>query len=100
MSNFLWLPNARLVALIVDARRWVDDLAEVRAPSVRDFAPRNGSDVGEIGGTLPLAFLAPDIVEAILAGRQPIALTPRQLSRIGTLPCRWVDQRIQFGFRA
>jgi hypothetical protein len=45
-----------------------------------------------------LAFLAPDIVEAILDGRQPIGLTPRQLKRIGALPCRWDDQRRRLGF--
>jgi hypothetical protein len=34
------------------------------------------------------AFLAPDIVEVGLEGRQPIGLTPRQLKRIAALPER------------
>jgi site-specific DNA recombinase len=46
----------------------------------------------------PLAFLAPEIVEAILEGRQPITLTLRELKRFGTLPNRWDDQRRRFGF--
>jgi hypothetical protein len=84
--------------LIADAHRWIDDLAAGRASSVRDLARRNGRDAGEVSRILPLAFLAPDIVEAILEGRQPIDLTLRKLKRIGILPCRWDDQRLRLGF--
>jgi hypothetical protein len=41
---------------------------------------------------LPLAFLAPDIVEAILKGRQPIELTAARLMRIRDLPLSWAEQ--------
>jgi len=64
---------------------------------VRDIARRANRDAGEVSRTLPLAFLAPDIVEAILEGRQPIELTPRQLIR-GILPCGWDDQHRRLGF--
>ena len=40
---------------------------------------------------------APDIVEAILTGRQPIELTPRRLMR-GKLPLEWHRQRRILGF--
>jgi hypothetical protein len=40
-----------------------------------------------------LGFLAPDIVEAILAGRQPVELTVSRLKRIGDLPVSWAEQR-------
>jgi site-specific DNA recombinase len=46
---------------------------------------------------LSCAFLAPDIVEAILDGRQPAHLTAKKLSR-RRLPLDWAEQRIQFGF--
>jgi site-specific DNA recombinase len=92
------IPDTKLVTLFADALRWIDDLAQGRASSVRDLARRNNRDPGEVSRTLPLAFLAPDIVEAILDGRQPIGLTPRQLKRIGALPCRWDDQRRRLGF--
>jgi hypothetical protein len=48
---------------------------------------------------LPLAFLAPDIVEAILQGRQPVELTVLRLKRIG-LPLSWVEQRRLLGFES
>jgi site-specific DNA recombinase len=92
-------PDAKLVTAIADAHHWIDDLMTGRSSSIRGLARRNGRDPGEVSRTLPLAFLAPDIVEAILEGRQPIELTPQKLRRIGTLPCRWDDQRRRFGFR-
>lgn len=45
-----------------------------------------------------LSFLAPDIVEAILEGRQPASLNARRLSRIADLPASWTDQRRLLGF--
>ena len=47
--------------------------------------------------TIQLAFLAPDIVEAILAGHQPVELTPRRLMRT-ELPIEWHRQRCLLGF--
>lgn len=41
------------------------------------------------------AFLAPDIVELILAGRQPVELTLNKL--LENLPLDWVEQRKVLG---
>ena len=93
-------PDAKLITLLADALRWIDDLAKGRAVSVRGLARQNDRDAGEVSRTLPLAFLAPDIVEAVIEGRQPIGLTPRQLNRIENLPHQWIDQRRRLGFRS
>jgi site-specific DNA recombinase len=45
---------------------------------------------------LRLAYLAPDIVEAIVEGRQPLSLTVKRLLR--GIPLAWPDQRATFGF--
>ena len=89
--------DAKLVSLLADAHRWIDDLGQGRAVSLRHLARQYNRDVGEVSRTLPIAFLAPDIVAAILHGRQAIELTPRQLLRIGTMPHRWDDQRRRLG---
>jgi site-specific DNA recombinase len=88
--------DTKLVSLLANAHRWVDDLAKGRAVSVRDLAQQNGRDPSEVSRILPLAFLAPDIVDAILDGRQPVDLTPHQLKRL-VLPLRWHDQRCRLG---
>jgi hypothetical protein len=45
---------------------------------------------------LRFAYLAPDIVEAIVEGRQPRSLTVKLLLR--GIPLAWSDQRAAFGF--
>lgn len=45
-----------------------------------------------------LRFLAPDIITAIIEGRQPVELTARTLLRIAELPTDWVEQRRVLGF--
>lgn len=47
---------------------------------------------------LPLAWLAPDITEAILEGRQPRGLTVKRL--LAKLPMDWEEQRWVLGFDA
>jgi hypothetical protein len=47
---------------------------------------------------LPLTCLAPDIVEAILDGRQPKGL--RLAEMLGNGPLGWEEQRVSLGFGA
>ena len=50
------------------------------------------------GRDLQLAFLAPDIIDEIVAGNQPVELTANRLRLIGTLPLDWNRQRELLGF--
>jgi hypothetical protein len=52
-------PDIKLVALLADARRWVNDLAQGRVASVRDLALQCSCAPSEVSRTLSLAFLAP-----------------------------------------
>ena len=49
---------------------------------------------------LRLAYLAPDIVEAIVAGRQPPNLSANRLVRMLDLPMGWSGQREYLGLPA
>lgn len=49
---------------------------------------------------IPLAFLAPDITEAILDGRQPLDLSLDRLLETMPLPLAWDAQRKVLGFPA
>ena len=66
--------------------------------TVRDIAREVGVDEGDVSRFLPLAFLAPDIVEAMRAGRQPVELTPEKLKRLRILSKSWQEQRQLLGF--
>ena len=51
-----------------------------------------------MGQILKLTTLAPDIIMAIIEGRQPKLLTTRGLIR-GHFPYIWEDQRRELGFK-
>ncbi len=93
-------PDGTLIAAIVDAHRWLGQLASGDVGSIDQIAVRDKVDPSDVGRLLPLAFLAPDLVEAILAGTQPVDLTAQRLKRVGALPLDWAGQRRLLGFRA
>jgi DNA invertase Pin-like site-specific DNA recombinase len=94
------MPDEKLIALLARAHRWFDELVAGKVGSARAIAFREGIDPGDLARTIQLVFLAPDIIEAILAGAQPVELTPRRLKRIGTLPLCWDRQRRLLGVPA
>jgi site-specific DNA recombinase len=46
-----------------------------------------------VGRVIRLAFLAPDIVESIVEGRQPTGLTAEALTRHIEIPLEWRSQK-------
>src|SRR5207237_2250308 len=66
--------------------------------SVAQLATVEGNSDRYVSSLLPLAFLAPDIVDAIAAGRQPPALTAHRLIRSMELPIGWGAQKQLLGF--
>ena len=44
------------------------------------------------------SYLAPDIIAAIMEGKQPTELTASTLVRAPTVPVCWQSQREAFGF--
>ncbi|WP_109794305.1 recombinase family protein, partial [Minwuia thermotolerans] len=91
-------PDVALVRLITRAQRWNNMLATGEADSLQELSAKAGIDRSEIGRVLQLAYLAPDITEAILDGRQPSELTAHRLKRMAGLPLDWTEQRKALGF--
>ncbi|MDB5448031.1 MAG: hypothetical protein JWQ97_3348 [Phenylobacterium sp.] len=84
-----------LVRAVVLARSWMQALASGEVGSITALAEREGLCSHYTSRLLPLAFLAPDLVELVLAGRQPRALTLQGLTS-KTLPADWKAQRRAF----
>jgi len=84
-----------LVRAIVQARRWQTMIASSDAASILEIAQREAVCPNYMGQLLPLAFLAPDLIEAIIDGRQPTRLSLIGLIK-ATLPMRWDEQRALF----
>ncbi len=87
-----------LIKAIARARTWFDELQSGQAKSAQDIATRYNTSSRYVGHLLPLAFLAPDIIEAIVAGRQPADLTVEALVKHIDLPADWSEQRRLLGF--
>jgi DNA invertase Pin-like site-specific DNA recombinase len=87
-----------LVKAIARAHGWFQDLVSGRAASVVEIATRDGIASQYVGHLLPLAFLAPEIVKAIVEGRQPVDLTTETLTNRIDLPLDWAAQKMLLGF--
>jgi hypothetical protein len=90
------LVNDSMVLAVARAIKWD---GEIRAgDSLNRIAKRENLSTTYVTCVMPLAFLAPDIVQAIYDGRQPPRLKVKQLS--AQLPLDWVEQRHVLGFPA
>jgi DNA invertase Pin-like site-specific DNA recombinase len=89
-------PVSSLLKAIARGHQWHEWIVNGEVSSKVAIANRLGLTDGYVGRILGCAFLAPDIVEAILEGRQPTDLTFQKLTR--KLPLSWVEQRQQLGF--
>jgi len=72
-----------LIRALVKAHRWRRRIENGHARSITDLAEQEGVTDAYVCRLLPLTCLAPDIVEAILDGRQPKGL---RLAGIPHLP--------------
>jgi hypothetical protein len=67
-------------------------LEDGRYGSISEMAKAEGVERGYVGTLLRLTLLPPEMVEAILAGRQPEGVTlPRLLEGV---PVVWGEQRL------
>jgi len=87
-----------IVTALARAKRWQEMLDAGDVASVTDLAERLNVDRSYASRILRLNLLAPDIVEAILTGRDPSGLSLAKLTQ--TLPVLWHEQREMFGFDA
>ncbi|MEQ1809853.1 MAG: recombinase family protein [Terricaulis sp.] len=81
-----------MVRAIALARHWADQLESGTVSSVVDLATTQKRCIHYTNRLLPLAYLAPDLVEMILDGRQPRTLTLSALTA-RSLPLDWDAQR-------
>jgi site-specific DNA recombinase len=81
-----------LIKAIARGHLWFEELATGRARSLDELATREGITRRYIRRLVNLAFLSPQLIETILQGRQPVALTATRLTELD-LPLDWSEQR-------
>jgi site-specific DNA recombinase len=91
-------PDARLVKLLIRARQFNATLLDSDGLPFAALAKREGVSPSYFTRLVRLSYLAPDITEAILDGRQPPDLTADKLLAHSRLPLGWHEQRTVLGF--
>ena len=87
----------KLVALIAEAHQARQLILDHPGKSIAALASEHGKCRTRFAKLVRLSCLAPDIVTAIVEGRQPDALAANRLSKI-ELPLAWSEQRKALGF--
>ena len=89
--------DVTLIRAIARGRRWFNQLATRRAKDTFEIARDDGVPDSYVRRLIPLAFLAPSLIEAICSGRQPPELTAEHLTRRLSLPSCWTEQEKVLG---
>lgn len=87
-----------LIKLIASAHAARMAVENAHYRSLADVAQDHGYTLHYFSQLARLGGLAPNIVTAIIDGRQPAALTRTRLARTKALPTDWAEQRRMFGF--
>jgi len=89
--------RALLIASIAQGRCWLNELIADPAADAESIAARDGCSVRKVNMTISLAFLAPDLVKAGIAGRLPHGMG---VARLVDLPAEWLRQHQMLGLPA
>ena len=92
------LPDPALIRLVIRAHGIRDQLLHDRSLTLEEIAKSHGFVPSYATRLFRLTLLAPDIVAALLGGRQPPELTARKLMDDTRLPLDWNEQRRTLGF--
>ena len=91
--------NPELAAMMGEAFSIRNHVLSGADDRIEAMTQRLGARKGHLTSLVRLSYLAPDIVRALLEGRQPIELTPTRLLRLSKdLPNDWREQRQFLGF--
>ena len=89
--------DEQLIALLTDARAARERVLAARELTIRKITSTSGQCGKRLARLFGLAHLAPDVVTAILQGRQPPTLSARTLLT-AKLPLAWDQQKTMLGF--
>lgn len=89
--------DEKLISLIAEPHSAVELVSSNPELSVAKIAVQHGKCRTRLGRLVALSCLAPDIVTAIVQGRQPATLNAQRLMQL-TLPMDWTGQRAMLGF--
>ena len=91
-------PDASLIRAVGLGHSWLEELSSGSIESIAAIAEREKTSDRLVRRYIDLAFMPPDLFEAVLAGQQPVELTNETFKDIYPLPLAWDEQRKVLGF--
>jgi hypothetical protein len=91
-------PDQSLIRLLKRARSLQSAIEQSGSASIEEVASKQNMTPSYATRLMRLNFLSPDIVAAILDGRQPAELSANKLMKDTRYPLGWHEQRIALGF--
>jgi site-specific DNA recombinase len=82
-----------LLRALARGHKWFGELAAGTVSSTTQIATREGVSDSYVRHMVPLALLAPSVVESICAGRQSVCLSAERLKTQAGLPIEWNAQQ-------
>ncbi|GAA0709900.1 recombinase family protein [Dokdonella soli] len=95
VGNEAGVVDKALLKLIARGRRWYEQLTFGQRSSLREIAQAEKLDERYVARILYGSLLAPDIIEKVIQGRQPVEFTVKSLKRFP--PLDWDEQRRLYG---
>ncbi|MEK7678657.1 MAG: hypothetical protein AAB356_00555 [Deltaproteobacteria bacterium] len=89
--------NIPLAVAVARAHQWQELFLSGKYATATALARKLGLDRSYVTRMMRLALLAPDIIDAIMDGREPDGLTFKMIT-VKPVPVSWQEQRKLFGF--
>jgi site-specific DNA recombinase len=86
--------RATLISSIARGRRWLEELVSDSTATAESISKREGCTARKVNMTISLAFLAPDLVKAVIDGTLPHGMG---VARLADLPAEWSQQHKMLG---
>ncbi len=83
-----------IVKAVAMGRQWLNELVSGQVEDTEALASREQRTKRSVHMLISLAFVAPDIIEALIAGRLPRGIG---ITRLADLPPSWAKQRKMLG---
>jgi site-specific DNA recombinase len=90
--------DQNLIDHLSQAYQWLTLITSGKVQSIKEIAEAEQIDQSHITRMINKAFLAPEIIRAILNGTQPPHLTLKYLKQFRALPNDWSTQKSLLGF--
>ena len=90
--------DRNLIGRLAQGFLWFEELRTGAVASLAEIADREGTQVTMVRRACDLAFLSSDVIEAILAGEQPVELNSETFKLHYPLPIGSEEQRRVLGF--